>query len=232
MHLGNIRTKRIVMQYKVGNQRINSENSAKPIGTASSYLVNLLRNRDYTNSALDYGCGKLRYTNYLASRSKKIGIVDSKVQLERMQKIGGEFTSVIQHFQARWPRAIIQNIADFWEQPSQKYGFILCANVLSAIPCPRIRAKSLLAIKNALEESGSALFVNQHTNSYFNKIRKDSGSRPHLDGWIRHSTSCASYYGILNRQSVIKLVKRYGFVVQDAWVKGQSNYIIAKRAAK
>jgi hypothetical protein len=217
------------MRYKINNLEIRSENAAKPATDAAAHLVAWLKSRECTDSALDYGCGKLRYTHYIAHRSKHIGIVDSDVQLTRMQRINGDDTTVVDYAKKNWPSVAIQGLVDFWKKPSRSYGFILCANVLSAIPCPKTRAKSLRAIHAALQRRGQALFVNQHTNSYFTKISRTPTAKPHLDGWIVESNGRASYYGILNRDTVVHFVSECGFNVEHAWVEGQSNYVLVSK---
>ncbi|RKY07633.1 MAG: hypothetical protein DRP66_06310 [Planctomycetota bacterium] len=185
------------MHYKIKGTEIRSENAAKPATDAAASLVRWVCDRDSTPSALDYGCGKLRYTGHLAQRSKHIGLVDSEVQLTRTQRIHGEYTSIKAYAKKIWPSCTIQNLKDFWKQSAHRYHFVLCANVLSAIPCPKTRARSLRAIRAALAHNGRVLFVNQHTNSYFTEVRKRASSRPHLDGWIAESKGGSSYYGIL-----------------------------------
>ena len=218
------------MHYKIKGIEIRSENAAKPASAAASGLVEWLLSRNETLSALDYGCGKLRYTHHLAQRSKYIGIVDSEIQLTRIQKIDGVYTSVKEYARKAWPLCTIQTLKDFWKKSERRYNFILCAHVLSAIPCPRTRGKSLRAIHAALENDGQVLFVNQHTNSYFTEVRKRPNTLLHLDGWIVQSRHGASYYGILNKDSVVKLIARYGFSVEKTWVQGQCNYVLSSKS--
>ncbi len=217
------------MHYKIKGIEIRSENAAKPAMAAASSLVKWLCNRKGTPSALDYGCGKLRYTHYLVQRSKHIGLVDSKIQLTRIQKVHGQKTSVEMYARKMWKSRSIQCLEEFWRQPARRYYFILCANVLSAIPCSKARARSLRAIHAALKPKGQILFVNQHRNSYFTKALKSPSLRPHLDGWVAESTNCASYYGILCKEAVIKLVSRFGFQIEQAWNEGQSNFVLVSK---
>ena len=217
------------MRYKIKRIEIRSENAAKPMSNAAAPLVSWLSSRPFTPSALDFGCGKLRYTHYLADRSKRLGVVDSDVQLNRLQTINGEYTSVKAYIEKRWLGCMIHELKAFWKNPLHDYHFVLCANVLSAIPCPKARARSLRSIHAALSENGQVLFVNQHTNSYFTEARENPNAVTHLDGWITQSKAAASYYGILNKKSVIKLISRFGFVIEKAWVEGQSNYVLAQK---
>jgi hypothetical protein len=217
------------MRYKVRGIEIRSENAAKPAIAAASSLIRWLCNRKSTPSALDYGCGKLRYTHYIAQHSKHIGIVDSNIQLTRTQRVHGQSTSVQAYAKKIWRTCSIQHLEDFWRQPVRHYHFILCANVLSTIPCVKARAKSLRSIYAALKTNGRVLFVNQHTNSYFTEVRKKISSRPHLDGWVVSSKVGASYYGILCKNSVVKLVTRFGFHIEQAWNEGQSNFVLVSK---
>ena len=220
------------MRYRVKGMLVRSENAAKPMTDVAGPLVEWLKRRPYTHSALDYGCGKLRYTLYLVTRSEHLGITDSAVQLNRTQCIGGRMTNVRQYAGEHWPACQIYELDEFWHGIRRRYAFILCANVLSAIPCPRIRAKSLRALHTALTSNGTLLVVNQHANSYFTKASQKAGAFPHLDGWVLQSRKSAAYYGILNQKSTIKILTRFGFAVVDAWNNGQSNYVLVRRNAK
>lgn len=198
---------------------------------AAGPLIKWLKQRPYTVSALDYGCGKLRYTPHVAARSKELGIADSTVQLDRIQRLGGRTTSVQQYARKRWPACRIYDLTQFWQGISHFYDFILCSNVLSAIPSPKIRAMSLRSLHASLSPNGTLLVTNQHTNSYFGEARQSPNAFDHLDGWVLRSRngSAAAYYGILNKDSTIKMLVQFGFSIIEAWIEGQSNYVLVKR---
>ena len=217
------------MRYKVGNLEIRSENAAKPMSNAAAPLVDWIAQHDHVKAALDYGCGKLRYTKHIAKICTSLGIVDSTIQLTRLQRLNGIVTTVQEYAKSKWPTCTIYKVEEFWDGIRESYNLILCTNVLSIIPCPRTRAKSLRSIHAALAMDGELLVVNQHTNSYFTEIRRKAGTRRHLDGWIAQSRRGASYYGILNKDSVIHLLKRYAFRVKDSWIEGQSNYVLVTK---
>ena len=217
------------MHYRFKGVEIHSENAAKPATDAAAYLVDWLRRRRRTYSALDYGCGKLRYTRHLACRSEHIGVVDSEVQLRRTQRIFGQQTSIAKYVKCRWPFHTLQHLEDFWTKSLRFYDFVLCANVLSAIPCPKARARSLRAIYAAVRRDGRVLFVNQHTNSYFTEVRKRPSTWPHLDGWVTTSSAGSFYYGVLNRYDTAALVSRFGFFAEETWINGQANYVLARK---
>ncbi len=112
-----------------------------------------------------------------------------------------------------------------------RYDFVLCANVLSAIPSRQLQARSLRAIRASLSNQGECLFVNQHTNSYFRHARESLEATNHLDGWVLRSSRGASYYGILARDKILRILKANGFQVQKDWVDGQSTFVLAGRSA-
>ena len=53
------------MIYRAKGHTIHSENAAKSPLQVSKYLVDWIKAREKVNSALDYGCGKLRYGVHL-----------------------------------------------------------------------------------------------------------------------------------------------------------------------
>jgi len=215
------------MHYKVKGISIKSENAAKPIQQSSRYLIDWISAHGHVDSSLDYGCGKLRYTGSLYAISSSLAITDSKIQLERTQLIDGAETSVLEYVQDQLPGCIIYDLESFWNGIQEEFDFILCANVLSAVPSAKVRAKSLRAVRSALKDNGQLLVVNQHTNSYFTQIKNDSRSIQHLDGWITQSRNGGAYYGLLNKEAIVTLLARFGFKIIDAWVEGQSNYVLA-----
>jgi len=217
------------MRYRTKGHEVKSENAAQSPTHASAYLINWLHNRERTRSALDFGCGKLRYTQHLACQSNDLGIADSEIQLTRHQTLDGQITTVKELVQRKWPYCRIHLLEDLWSRVVNQYEFVLFANVLSAIPCSKARARSLRAIYDSLTLGGKVLVVNQHTNSSFSSMRRNSRCELHLDGWLTHGAHGTSYYGILKRDSVCNLLKRYSFTVEDAWISGQSNYVLAGR---
>ena len=217
------------MHYRVRGLQIRSENAAKPMSQPLGSLVTWIKTMKRVGSALDYGCGKLRYTSYLASKCSSLGIVDSKVQLERRQTLAGHTSTVRDYASKHWQGCRIYDLEQFWAGIAHKYSFALCANVLSAIPSGPIRRRSLQALHNTLSKGGLLLVVNQHTNSYFTKLPSRKGSFAHLDGWVTPSKGHASFYGILRRDEVSRTLMRHHFSIQNAWTEGQSNFVLARK---
>jgi hypothetical protein len=191
-------------------------------------LISWIRALPRVNELLDYGCGKLRYTGELARRAKRITLVDSDAQLSRDQKLGKHFTSIRALAPKLWPNCRVLEPTQL-DSVSARYGFVLCANVLSAIPTPRHRSNLLRQIATVLEPAGTCLFVTQYRNSSFNKRRRDQNAFQHLDGWILSNGSSGSYYGLLDKGSLEKLVQRHGMSVTDSWIDGQSAFVLVKR---
>lgn len=214
------------MRYKIDTVEIRSENSAKPISQPSRKLIEWLSQMEPVDYALDYGCGKLRYTAYLAARSKHLTLVDSRVQLDRVQVLGREATTIRQFSAARWPHVKILDVDEF-QTDSHRYDFALCANVLSAIPEEATRDKLLVTIRSVLSDRGKCLFVNQYSNSYFREIVRSGKAIPHLDGWLLSTSRGTFYYGALGKEQISTLLYKQGYSVVESWKHGQSAYVLA-----
>lgn len=216
------------MHYKVRNLEIRSENAAKPLAQRAKPLARWLGKLDPVRAALDFGCGKLRYSGVLAAKCAVLTLVDSKVQLERLQKVGRKETTVRHYARSHWPRCRVLSAEEF-ERDQKQYDFVLCANVLSAIPNRNIRSAVLMRLAAALRSGGRCLFVTQYRNSYFKKVAASSAATGHLDGWILKTRRGNFYYGILNKEKLVGLIAAAGFRVKEAWVEGESAYALAGR---
>lgn len=217
------------MRYRVRGLTLRSENAAKTPRERSRPLAKWLCDNVRGDAAMDYGCGRLRYTPFLARNCRALGLVDSAIQLDRPTLIGGRASTIRAAAMETWPRCRIYTLEDFWRGIEERYDFVLCANVLSVIPSRRIRSRSLRAIRACLSRQGTVLVVNQHTNSYFTQAANSPHSFDHLDGWILKSRKGPAYFGVLRQDEVRKLLCRHGFQVRGAWVEGQSNYVLASR---
>ena len=170
------------MHYNLKGLAIRSENAAKSPREVSRRLVDWIHGNVHANASLDFGCGRLRYTPYLAARSNRLAIVDSPQQLDRKIRTRRGVTSVREIAMHRWPGCQVFTTEQTWGGLPEKYDFILCANVLSAIPSRTIRGRPLNAIRMLLADGGRVLVVNQHTNSYFTNARSRPNAKSHLDG--------------------------------------------------
>ena len=223
-----MRCQGFLMHYKIKGLVIRSENAAKSISQASSYLIQWIESREPNSDALDFGCGKLRYSGSVAKICQSLTLVDSEIQLNRIQKLGDEYASVQDFSKRHWPHSRTLTF-DAFLRDNKRYDFALCANVLPTIPSPKVRATILRGICDHLRSSGNCLFVTQYTNSYFTKIRKSANAIKHLDGWIIKSKLGNAYYGILTKRKLEKLVSKYNFHVSQSWTHGQSAYVLARK---
>ena len=216
------------LHYRVGGKLIRSELAAKPFSQASRLLLAFLSGHDRVGCAVDYGCGKLRYTGQLAAMAESLILVDSSDQLDRQQTIDGEKTTVRRLAKKSWPAVRIETVAEFQANRRPKIDFALFANVLSAIPTKAARSRALAAIRRRLKVSGSLLVVNQHTNSYFSQLARREDTVSHLDGWLVPRNDSAAYYGILNKKKTSEILHREGYEIVEHWIEGQSNYALAR----
>jgi len=218
------------MHYEVDKHLIRSENVARSIKQASNYLVSWILSYGKIDNALDYGCGKLRYVDPLTKISDSLTIVDSEIQIKKKQTINGIATTIQEYVDSRWSNINIFSVKDF-KSRNEKYSFILCANVLSAIPLANIRSNVLFSLSSCLGTGGNCLFVSQYTNSFYSKLKNDPKAKPHLDGYIVTKRGRSSYFGILNKSMIEKLALAHGFRHVESWTNGQSAYVLARKSA-
>lgn len=209
------------MQYNISGKLIKSENTAKPYTQQSRVVLEYLHSQVDARSILDFGCGKLRYSDVIINLCNNVTFVDSKVQLSRIQTVRGEKTSVKDYVNKYHPNCEVVAFEDL-DGHSKQYDLITCINVLSAIPCKKTIRTVLSHISRLLSKNGKAIFVNQHRNSYFKKYK--AGKR-HLYGYIYNSYNCVSYYGILNPEDMKVLLTESGFQILEAWQVGGINFV-------
>lgn len=210
------------MNYKINGITIRSENAAKPHTMPSSYLCNYIKSSIKNGRALDFGCGKLRYSEQLVNKFETVTFLDSRKQLERVQIIRGIQTTIPEYVTNNYKNA---NVVPFESinKITSHYDFILCANVLSAIPCKSTIYKIISAIRELLKSDGEAIIVNQYKSSYFKKY--ESGIK-HLHGYIYQNSRNASYYGLLDENVVSEICLDNNLAIIKSWSKAGSSYVV------
>ncbi|MFE18120.1 methyltransferase domain-containing protein, partial [Escherichia coli] len=173
-------------------------------------------------NALDFGCGKLRYSEQLVNKFETVTFLDSRRQLERVQIIRGVQTTIPDYVINNYKNANIVSYENI-DKITNHYDFILCANVLSAIPCESTIHKVLSAIRKLLKSDGEALIVNQYKSSYFK--RYESGIK-HLHGYIYQNSRNAFYYGLLDVDTVSKICSDNNLEIIKSWSKAGSSYVV------
>ncbi|HHD2045886.1 TPA: class I SAM-dependent methyltransferase [Klebsiella pneumoniae] len=212
----------LVLNYKINGIIIRSENAAKPYTMPSNYLCNYIESSIKSGRALDFGCRKLRYSEQLVNKFETVTFLDSRKQLERVQIIRGVQTTIPEYVANNYKNA---NAVPFEsiDKITNHYDFILCANVLSAIPCKSTIYKVISAIRDLLKSDGEAMIVNQYKSSYFKKY--ESGIK-HLHGYIYQNSRNASYYGLLDENIVSKICLDNNLVIIKSWRKAGSSYVV------
>ncbi|ECX0152998.1 hypothetical protein AF477_25355, partial [Salmonella enterica subsp. enterica serovar Typhimurium] len=168
------------------------------------------------------GCGKLRYSEQLVNKFEAVTFLDSRKQLERVQIIRGVQTTIPEYVANNYKNA---NVVPFEsiDKITSLYDFILCANVLSAIPCKSTIYKIISAIRELLKSDGEAMIVNQYKSSYFKKY--ESGIK-HLHGYIYQNSRNASYYGLLDENTVSEICLDNKLAIIKSWSKAGSSYVV------
>lgn len=216
------------MRYKIKGDIIRSENAAKPHHQASRVMIEWIASQPQLGRVLDYGCGKLRYAPYLLSKATHLTLVDSEIQLSRVQQIHGERTTIRDYAQSKWAGTKVASAETFVAEAT-KYDFILCSNVLSAIPCVKTRKLVLASLFSAMKSDGQCLFTTQYRNSCFKQMAAMPSAESHLDGWIVKSKGMTSYYGILPKEKLERILRQNCYKILKSWHSGESAYVLTTK---
>jgi len=214
------------MPYRVRGLTVRSENAAKSITQPNKHVLRWIQQLPQRATVLDFGCGKLRYTIPIAVRVRDVTAVDSTLQLSRAQMVAGVKTTVKDYVAAHLPNVNTSSVADrTWRKRS--YDYILCANVLSAIPNQRTRVRLLRDLKKVLRAAGLLLLVVQFRNTYFRDFRKNPKAIRHHDGWLVKQGSFASFYGLIAPAQLSKLCRSAGLKIVAISRQGESAFVWA-----
>jgi hypothetical protein len=215
-----------LMRYKLPRGiEIKAENAAKPESQASKFLSALISNLTHVPSTFDFGCGKLRYQRVIADTTDVLALVDSEIQLSRLQTLRGKGNS-IRNIYRQSNRISIYNDVEF-QRLDAHFDRGFCINVLSVIPSYACRRHVLGLIHSKLKRDGECLFAVQYRNSDFTRMRKMSNAVPWLDGFIINSLRGYSFYGIILPDRLERFLKRAGFRVRETTLNEGSAYIWA-----
>lgn len=216
------------MHYKVEGLEIRTENAAKPIERASQWIVNWIGSLHPDTVAMDYGCGKLRYSVHLAKHCRFVHLVDSPHQLYRQQILDGQMTTVAEKARAEF-RGCALHEADSSTWRRLGIDLVLCTNVLSTIPFPELRQEIVNNLAGTLKPGGRLFLCTQYTNSYYSEASRSQRGRPYNDGLLitgRHGTS---FYARLRKGDLLKYILAASLEVESALCQGQTAIVIAKK---
>ncbi|MDQ0151018.1 methyltransferase domain-containing protein [Eubacterium multiforme] len=215
------------MHYKIKKQIIRSEYAAKSVKQPNKEIIKIINGLPKDMIVLDYGCGKLRYTLHLSNKVKYVYSIDSVEQINRVQLINGERTTIkeyVNNFKNINAFSINENK---WKKA--RYDFILCTNVLSAIPIYSERIKIFENIKKFLKDDGVALVSTQYNNSYFSNYSFRKDCNRHYDGWIIKSKSNIAFYGLIDLEKLKYYAKKVGLKIDKAYKKSGSAYLFIRK---
>jgi hypothetical protein len=217
------------MRYKLASGiQIRTENAAKPESQPSTFLLNLIDALPHVHSSFDYGCGKLRYQRAIADTTDVLAVVDSDVQVSRLQVLRGKETSIRNIFKQS-NRMQVYNDVEF-QQLNTRFERGFCINVLSVIPSYSRRRRVLDVIRGKLGLDAECLFVVQYRNSDFTRMRRMGNAKPWLDGFIIESFRGYSFYGLIRPDRLEASLKAAGFRIRQMKLNQGSAYTWASAA--
>lgn len=210
------------MKYLVDGLEIHSDRAAIPSGRKSKRFMQFLSRLKKFKTCVDYGCGKLRHIHELLEVFDTVTVVDSEVQLNKLQVIHGFETTVASFCQKFSGRVMAHRIADV-SKIRRRHDWAFLNNVLSAIPNRSARVQALKNIRRLLKPGGRLLVISQYENSKFSTFE---AGRKHLDGYIFRSKRGLHFFGRISLQVLrrylseanlrteeIRSVKGYYFIV-------------------
>ena len=90
----------------------------------SNYLCKQIESTNKNGNALDFGCGKLRYSEQLVNKFETVTFLDSRRQLERVQIIRGVQTTIPDYVINNYKNANIVSYENI-DKITNHYDFIL-----------------------------------------------------------------------------------------------------------
>lgn len=216
------------MHYKIKGICIQSEYAAKSVKQQSRAILDWINNQEKVINALDYGCGKLRYSKELNKICKNLYLLDSKVQLERIQLLFDEKLSIVDYVRNCLPHAKIVAVEDY-PKIKVKFDIVLCINVLSSIPTWNNRNVVIKNIASLLKNRGKALFVTQYYDTFFTKSLKDPSNIKFNDGWISKGNT-NSFYGLIGPIELEEAIIKNKLHIINKWKASKSVFIEASKS--
>lgn len=212
------------MHYLINDCLIKSENAALSSHQTNIEVIKYIDKLSTGIDILDYGCGKCRYSRQLNTKSRKLVLIDSEIQISRKQIICDVKTTVKEYAKNYLTNTLVYALENI-QEIDLKFDFILCTNVLSAIPKTEDRVKTLNQIKHLLNFEGNALITVQYYNSYFNTYSNNPKIIEYNGGWIIPKGNDYTYYGIIKPKSLIEYCNMAGLFIKNKFSKDGSIYL-------
>lgn len=161
-------------------------------------------------SVLDYGAGKLRNAIYLLSKNIDTHILDSKLQISRID------SDILNKF------SMFYYIGDKIESI---YDIVLCSYVINVIPSPSDRGEVLTTIYKSLKENGTLVL----------EVRKEKGIlsnknlEPYNDGYVVGKGEIKTFQKPYTCEELHELLKKYSYKEVSIINKKDSIIAICKK---
>jgi hypothetical protein len=211
------------MRYKLASGIvIKTENAAKSETQQSKFLLCLIHQLPRVASTFDYGCGKLRYQNKIGETTDMLALVDSEIQLSRLQVLRGQKGSIRHNFTHSNQISVYNDVEFAIDRRKYERGF--CINVLSVIPSYKIRHDVIRTIRDKLTNRGECLFTVQYRNSDFSRMSTMDNAKPWLDGFLIDSLRGYSFYGLISPERLERSLKHVGFRIRETTLHDGSVY--------
>ena len=182
-------------------------------------------------TALDFGCGKFRYTIPLSRQVKCVYAVDSRHQIHRFQRVRDKQTSLMDYASTNLPNVKVTG-TDLMTWKRRRYDFILCANVLSVMPTRELRIATLATLRRCLKKAGLLLVCTQFRNAHFKSWASNPQATWCKGGWLVCGRRGASFYAILPLSDLIKLCTAARLIAFRSGTKGETAFVFASRTVQ
>lgn len=218
--------RRPYVHYKFRGAELKTENAAKSLAQPSKWLLEQIAGISPNAVALDYGCGKFRYTIPLSRRVRSVCAVDSSYQVEREQVVAGTRTTLTGYAEKHLGNVSVRGVrSGDWQR--RRFDFILCANVLSVIPRRARRVAVLRRLRRVLRPRGRILVSTQFRNTHFKQWRNSLGATWVRDGWFVEGARGASFYAIIPPRALGELCRSAGLRVEKLGSRGETAFAFA-----
>lgn len=216
------------MRYRVrGAGLIRSENAAKPPAQKSKFVAELIRGLPRVEATLDYGAGKLRYLDEVMQTTDRLTVVDSTAQLERVQTVFGEKTSVREYLEERNSISVKTNKELIGG--SDRFDRVFLMNVLQIVPIKSVRKAILRRLFDSLDTDGQILVSVQYRNSDFSRMARMPNAKRFRDGMLIEHLRGTSFYGFIMPKKLQCLVAEAGFCLDETKLHEGSCFIWASK---
>lgn len=190
---------------------ISPEKTAIVTGVSKS--AKILAKETFNKNILDYGCGKLRNSNYLLNEGFNVSILDTKKQLLSLPVNSlSKFENVF-------------NIEDINFNEIDKYSAILCSFVLNVIQNKEDRITVLNNISNILDNKAKA-YIEVRGKGF---LKNAKSKEPFNDGYILGTGSVKTFQKGFNKDELKDLIRESLLEVEKIIVNGDSIIAICKR---